>query len=101
MNGFLEALANEEPGYSVTICMPGYTKTEFDKKKVVEDGSIVDLKLLIDESKYQSVDKAASLVIKGIEKKKVLYHLTNQGGIGAKLNQVFPVKFFINSKSLI
>jgi len=33
MNGFLESLSNEEPGFSVTICCPGYIKTEFDQKK--------------------------------------------------------------------
>jgi len=33
MNGFLESLSNEEPGYSVTIAVPGYLKTEFSEKK--------------------------------------------------------------------
>lgn len=90
MNGFLEALNNEEPGYSVTICCPGYTKSEFDSKKVVGDGSIVDLKLVTDESKYMTSEKAAGLIIKAIEKKKVLYHLTSQGGMGSTINKMFP-----------
>jgi len=92
---FLESLSNEEPGFSVTICCPGYIKTEFDQKKVVGDGSIQDLKIVIDESKYQTPQKAASLLISGIEKKKLKYHLTNQGSVGTKLHQLFPS--FINN----
>jgi len=65
------------------------------KKKVVGDGSIQDLKIVIDESKYQTPQKAASLLITGIEKKKLKYHLTNQGSVGTKLHQLFPS--FINN----
>jgi len=37
---------------------------------VVGDGSIKDLKLVVDETKLQAIDKAALIVITGIEKKK-------------------------------
>jgi len=51
MNGFLESLANEEPGFSVTICIPGYLDTEFGEKKIVGDGEQKNLNLKVDESK--------------------------------------------------
>jgi short-subunit dehydrogenase len=90
MNGFLESLANEEPGYSVTIAVPGYLKTDFSDKKQIGDGSIKDLKLTVDEKNLQPIDKAAQLVITAIEKKKLKYHLTNQGDLGTKLYSFFP-----------
>jgi len=69
MNGFLESLSNEEPGYSVTIVMPGYIKTEI-VSKVISDGSVQETKLSIEESKFMTAEKAASLVLYAIEKKK-------------------------------
>jgi len=70
MNGFLESLSNEEPGYSVTIVMPGYIKTEI-VSKVISDGSVQETKLSIEESKFMTAEKAASLVLYAIEKKKI------------------------------
>jgi len=89
MNGFLESLSNEEPGFSVTIVMPGYIKTEI-VSKVISDGSVQETKLSIEESKFMTAEKAASLVLYAIEKKKLKYHLTSQGDVGSKIYSLFP-----------
>jgi dehydrogenase/reductase SDR family member 7B len=96
MNGFLESLSNEEPGYTVTIACPGYIKTEIGEKKIVGDGTMQDVKLSVDDSKWMTAEKAAELVIYAIDKKKLKYHLTNQGEIGTLIKSFFPG--FINNQ---
>jgi hypothetical protein len=56
----------------------------------VGDGQIKDLKLKSEDVKIQTIEKSALLTITGIEKKKLKYHLTNQGEIGTKLYSLFP-----------
>jgi len=91
MHGFFESLRNEEPGITVTIVCPGYVATEIGDKKVVGDGSIKNVDLSADKSKYMTASKACKLIIEGVTaKKKDKIHLTSAGAIGTTIHGLFP-----------
>ena len=90
VNGFFEALQNEEPGYDVCVVCPGYVATEFDDKKIVWDGTVQPVDLNVDRTKYMTPEKAACLIIEAAKKKKKMYYLTSLSSVGVTMQAVFP-----------
>jgi len=96
VQGFYQALMNEEPEFSVTLVNAGYVKTELDDKKVMGDGSVKALDLNIDASKYMPASKAANKIVKAAKKKEKIKYLSPTSSMAVTLKAVLPG--YINTK---
>jgi len=74
MFGFFDSLRLElrGTGVCVTVIAPGFVETEFQKRALDRTGKALCESPVVDRSKFLSAEKAADIIVSGIEKRKRL-----------------------------
>jgi len=91
MHGFLETLRVEtlKKGLHVMIAAPGFTSSNVRKSALGPDGSAQG-ESPRDESKMMSPEKVATVIAKGIKKRKRLIIMTTEGKLTVVLRRIAP-----------
>ena len=88
MQGFLESLRIEllKTGVNVMWVSPGFVSTNIRNTALNASGSETPL----NENKLMSAEKCASIILKGIEKRKRTIIMSTQGKLTVWINKFFP-----------
>lgn len=91
MQGFLETLRTEllYKGVNVMWVAPGFTSSNIRNTALAADGSS-QKETPLDESKLMSAEKCASIIWKGVHKRKRTIVMTFIGKLTVLLNKIFP-----------
>jgi short-subunit dehydrogenase len=91
MHGFLETLRieNLKKGLHVMIAAPGFTSTNVRKSALGPDGNEQG-ESPRDENHMMSPAKVASIISKGIEKRRRLIIITMEGKVTVLLRRIVP-----------
>ena len=91
MQGFLESLRIEllKTGVNVMWVSPGFVSTNIRNTALNASGN-AQSETPMNESKLMSAEECASIIIKGIEKRKRTIIMTTQGKLTVWMNKFFP-----------